>query len=53
MVFALAVAVIATVNGTAAGRDVEGIGRAATATMVGAVTAILLIDLGFVLTPWL
>jgi len=53
MVFALAVALIATVNGTAAGRDVEGIGHAATATMIGAVTAILLIDLGFVLAPWL
>jgi phospholipid/cholesterol/gamma-HCH transport system permease protein len=53
MVFALAVALIATVNGTAAGRDVDGIGHAATATMIGAVTAILLIDLGFVLAPWL
>jgi phospholipid/cholesterol/gamma-HCH transport system permease protein len=51
-VFALAVALIATVNGTAAGRDVEGISSAATATMIGAVTAILLIDLGFVLAPW-
>jgi phospholipid/cholesterol/gamma-HCH transport system permease protein len=52
LVFALAVALIATVNGTVAGRDVEGIGGAATATMIGAVTAILLIDLGFVLAPW-
>ena len=52
LVFALTVALIATVNGTAAGRDVEGIGHAATATMIGAVTAILLIDLGFVLAPW-
>jgi hypothetical protein len=32
---------------------VDGIGHAATATMIGAVTAILLIDLGFVLAPWL
>jgi phospholipid/cholesterol/gamma-HCH transport system permease protein len=47
--FALAIALIATVNGTLAGRDPAGIGRAATGTMIGAVTAILLVDLLFVL----
>lgn len=51
LVFALAIALIATVNGTLAGRDPAGIGRAATGTMIGAVTAILLIDLLFVLIP--
>jgi len=53
LVFALAIVLIATVQGTTAGRDVEGIGGAATGTMIGAVTAILLIDLAFVLAPWL
>lgn len=49
MVFALVIALIATVNGTAAGRDADGSARAATRTMIGAVSAILLIDLAFVL----
>jgi len=49
MIFALAIALIATVNGTLAGRDPAGIGRAATGTMIGAVTTILLIDLLFAL----
>jgi phospholipid/cholesterol/gamma-HCH transport system permease protein len=51
MVFALVIAVIATVNGSRAGRDPEGIGDAATQTMIGAVTSILLIDLLYVLMP--
>jgi phospholipid/cholesterol/gamma-HCH transport system permease protein len=51
MLFALVIALIATVNGTLAGRDPGGIGRAATRTMIGAVTAILLVDLLFVLLP--
>jgi phospholipid/cholesterol/gamma-HCH transport system permease protein len=49
MFFALAIALIATVNGILAGKDPAGIGRAATGTMIGAVTAILLLDLLFVL----
>lgn len=53
LIFALVVALIATANGIAAGRDVAGVSRAATDTMIGAVTAILLIDLGFVLAPGL
>lgn len=51
LIFALVVALIATANGIAAGRDVAGVSRAATDTMIGAVTSILLIDLGFVLAP--
>jgi phospholipid/cholesterol/gamma-HCH transport system permease protein len=51
LVFAVVVALIATVNGTIAGRDPEAIGEAATRTMIGAVTAILFIDLLFVLWP--
>ncbi len=47
--FALLIALIATVNGTMAGRDAQGAARAATRTMIGAVTAILLTDLIFVL----
>jgi phospholipid/cholesterol/gamma-HCH transport system permease protein len=49
LVFAVLVALIATVNGTSAGRDAEGAPRAATRTMIGAVTAILLTDLVFAL----
>jgi phospholipid/cholesterol/gamma-HCH transport system permease protein len=48
-VFALIIALIATVNGNLAGRDPLGASRAATRTMIGAVTAILLADLLFVL----
>lgn len=51
LIFALVIALIATVNGVAAGREGTGIARAATATMIGAVTAILLIDLAFALWP--
>ncbi|WP_058555367.1 ABC transporter permease [Thiohalocapsa sp. ML1] len=51
LVFAVVVALIATVNGTVAGRDPDAIGEAATRTMIGAVTSILLIDLLFVLWP--
>ncbi len=51
LLFALMIALIATVNGSSAGRDPEGISRAATRTMVGAVTTILLIDVLFVLWP--
>lgn len=51
VLFALPIALIATVNGTAAGRNPQGISRAATGTMIGAVTAILLTDLAFNLLP--
>lgn len=51
MVYALAVALLATVHGIGAGRAADGAARAATGTMVGAVAAILLIDLVFLL--WL
>jgi phospholipid/cholesterol/gamma-HCH transport system permease protein len=51
LIFALVIALIATVNGTLAGRDPGGIGHAATRTMIGAVTAILIVDLLFVLIP--
>ncbi|WP_462330687.1 MlaE family ABC transporter permease [Thiohalocapsa halophila] len=51
LVFAVVIALIATVNGTIAGRDPELIGEAATRTMIAAVTSILLIDLLFVLWP--
>ncbi len=51
LLFALVIALIATVNGTLAGRDPGGISRAATGTMIGAVTAILLVDFLFVLLP--
>jgi phospholipid/cholesterol/gamma-HCH transport system permease protein len=51
LLFALVIALIATVNGSIAGRDPEGISRAATQTMIGAVTTILLIDLLFALWP--
>jgi phospholipid/cholesterol/gamma-HCH transport system permease protein len=51
LVFAVVIALIATVNGTVAGRDPEAIAEAATRTMIGAVTSILLIDLLFVLWP--
>lgn len=45
MLFALLIGLIATVNGTAAGRAPQGIGTAATRTMIAAVTAILVADL--------
>jgi phospholipid/cholesterol/gamma-HCH transport system permease protein len=48
-VFALIVALLASVNGSLAGRDAGGAARAATRTMIGAVAAILLVDLAFVL----
>jgi phospholipid/cholesterol/gamma-HCH transport system permease protein len=51
LVFAVVIALIATVNGTIAGRDPELIGEAATRTMIAAVTSILLLDLLFVLWP--
>lgn len=56
LLFALAIALVATVNGTLvgrtpAGREPAGIGLAATRTMIGAVSAILLIDLLFALVP--
>ena len=49
LIFAVAIALIASVCGLAAGRDPDGLGRAATRTVIGAVTAILLTDLVFVL----
>jgi phospholipid/cholesterol/gamma-HCH transport system permease protein len=45
MLFALLIALVATINGTATGRDPQGIGEAATRTMIGAVTTILVADL--------
>ena len=48
LLFAILIALIATVNGTRAGRSPEGIARAATRTMVGAVTAILVMDLLYI-----
>lgn len=51
LVFAVVIALIATVNGTISRRDPDAIGEAATRTMIGAVTSILLIDLLFVLWP--
>ncbi|MFD2112479.1 MlaE family ABC transporter permease [Thiorhodococcus fuscus] len=49
VLFAVLIALIATVHGTAAGRDPQGIAQAATRTMIGAVSAILLADLAVVL----
>ncbi len=49
LVFALVIALIATVNGIGAGRDAEGVAGAATRTMIGAITTIVLLDLVFVL----
>lgn len=49
MLFALLIALIASVNGTAAGRDPLNVGEAATRTMIGAVTAILIADLAVIL----
>jgi phospholipid/cholesterol/gamma-HCH transport system permease protein len=49
LIFAVVVALIASVCGLAAGRDPDGLGRAATRTMIGAVAAILVTDLVFVL----
>ncbi len=49
MLFSLLIALIATANGTAAGRDPEGIAQAATRTMISAVTAILIADLLYIL----
>ncbi len=51
LVFAVVIALIATVNGSIAGRDPELVGEAATGTMIAAVTSILLIDLLFALWP--
>ncbi|MBS1202068.1 MAG: hypothetical protein H6R22_577, partial [Chromatiaceae bacterium] len=45
----LLIALIATINGTAAGRDPLSVGEAATRTMIGAVAAILLADLVVIL----
>lgn len=49
LIFALLIALIASVNGITAGRAPEGISTAATRTMIGAVAAILLADLLFIL----
>jgi phospholipid/cholesterol/gamma-HCH transport system permease protein len=49
LLFALLIGLIATVNGTAAGRDPEGIAQAATQTMIAAVAAILIADLLYAL----
>jgi phospholipid/cholesterol/gamma-HCH transport system permease protein len=53
LIFALVIALIATVTGIGAGRDASGAASAATRTMIGAVTSILLLDLAFVLTTGL
>jgi len=47
--FSVLIALVATVNGTAAGRDPDGIALAATRTMIGAVVAILVADLVYLL----
>lgn len=49
LLFAVLIALVATVNGTAAGRDPDGIALAATRTMIGAVVAILVADLLYIL----
>lgn len=49
LLFAVLIALIATVSGTAAGRDPQGIGEAATRTMIGAVAVILVADLAVIL----
>lgn len=49
MVFSIFIALIAGVNGSRVGRQVEAVSRAATRTMVSAIAAILLINLLFVL----
>lgn len=49
VLFAVLIALVATVNGTAAGRDPQGIGEAATRTMIGAVAIILVADLAVIL----
>jgi phospholipid/cholesterol/gamma-HCH transport system permease protein len=49
VLFALLIALVATVNGTAAGRDPLNVGAAATRTMIGAVAVILLADLAVIL----
>jgi phospholipid/cholesterol/gamma-HCH transport system permease protein len=49
MLFAVLIALVATVNGTAAGRDPLNVGEAATRTMIGAVTVILIADLAVIL----
>lgn len=49
LLFALLIALLATVNGTAASRDPQGIGEAATRTMIGAVAVILVADLVVIL----
>lgn len=50
LIFAVLIALIAAVNGSAAGRDPDSVARAATRTMIGAVVAILVTDLA--LTLW-
>ncbi len=49
LLFAVLIALIATVNGTGAGRYPDGIARSVTRTMIGAVTAILVTDLLYIL----
>lgn len=49
LVFALLIAMIATVNGTLHGRTTSGVAQAATRTMIAAVVTILIVDLLFVL----
>lgn len=48
LLFAVLIALIATVHGTGAGRQPAGIAGAATRTMIGAVTAILVTDLLYI-----
>lgn len=49
LLFAVLIALIATINGTAANRDPQGIGEAATRTMIGAIAAILVADFAVIL----
>lgn len=51
LVFAAVIALVATVSGIGAGRRPGSVTRAATRAMIGAVTAILLLDLAFLLWP--
>lgn len=48
--YALLIALIAAVNGSCATRDADGVSGAATRTMIGALTAIILADLAFAIT---
>ena len=52
LLFAVLVALIAASNGIWTEQEPEGVARAATRTMVGAIAAILVADLLFLVPPW-